>query len=216
MARRICALIYTNGSIENTNDGERFVCPRPRGLMFDRNINLATLELLIKESLRFPHNEAVSQIIYRAPISLSPLKYGSLYLEDDSSVQVMMNIYSQFGKQLTCIELYVYTVSLQTGLSGINDHAHNSQEEKSDFEHDSELVDQNSSVFVPCEPVSQYPRSQIPFFQQIDVDAGRDPGLEYDPAYDFDEDLHHFNTFPDKASFHEAVKMNSERLHVHV
>lgn len=109
------AILYSNGSVSNGVDGVIFTCPKPRGITLYGNPNLATLKLSIQKKLKLAENKEVSRIIYRAPLSKHPhpLKYGSMVLDDDESVQRMIDIHSrqQHYLQINFIELYVYVVS---------------------------------------------------------------------------------------------------------
>ena len=109
MANHIRATIYSGGAIQNTDQGVTFSCPQPRPIKFNININYEALRGMISQRLKLPQNEVVSQIVFRAPSLLSPPYYIPLYVEDDDSLNCMIDYYKDVRDQFGFIELYVNT-----------------------------------------------------------------------------------------------------------
>lgn len=63
----------------------------------------------------------VSQIVCRAPSSLSSLHYIPMYVDDDSSLECMIDCYKEVQDQFGFIQLHVFITNSGFYLNATND-----------------------------------------------------------------------------------------------
>lgn len=106
-AFKVNALIYHKGSIMKGGDGDyTFTCSEQKCLRFDIYTGFASLEELIKEKLELPRNTKI-MIVYRAPISSTPLKYKIIYLVNDNCFELMIDHHRRYSSQVDFLKLFI-------------------------------------------------------------------------------------------------------------
>ncbi|KAF7813165.1 hypothetical protein G2W53_034141 [Senna tora] len=109
MDRRYCAFLYRDGNICQGSNGVAFEGQPPLGVIIREGINFEGLKQLIIQKLCLGDSEEVDKIIYRMPVSLSPLLYGVLYLQNDEHVEMMMMTHNVYATVINVMELLVET-----------------------------------------------------------------------------------------------------------
>ncbi|KAF7810963.1 uncharacterized protein G2W53_031939 [Senna tora] len=109
MDRRYCAFLYRDGNICQGSNGVAFEGQPPVGVIIREGINFEGLKQLIIQKLCLGDSEEVDKIIYRMPVSLSPLLYGVLYLQNDEHVEMMMMTHNVYATVINVMELLVET-----------------------------------------------------------------------------------------------------------
>ncbi|KAF7812548.1 uncharacterized protein G2W53_033524 [Senna tora] len=107
MHRKIFAYIYYDGEIKNGIEGIIFACRRPKGISLEENITLGGLKTLINEKLNLSENQTVSEIIYRMPLNMNPLRYGQFHVGEDSDFQFVIQRHLQICSEFGLMEFYV-------------------------------------------------------------------------------------------------------------
>ncbi|KAF7821946.1 serine/threonine-protein phosphatase 7 long form-like protein [Senna tora] len=107
MHRKIFAYVYYDGEIKNVTEGVIFTCRRPKGISLEENMTLGSLKTLINEKLNLSENQTVSEIIYRMPLNMNPLRYGQLHVGEDSDFQFVIERHLQICSEFGLMEFYV-------------------------------------------------------------------------------------------------------------
>lgn len=81
MKTQIAALLYYDGNIENSVNGITFSCRRPKLVYIDENSDFRRLKNFIHQSLKLQNEQTISNIIYKAPAKLNPMRFPSLSIQ---------------------------------------------------------------------------------------------------------------------------------------